>query len=285
MAAPGVQFRRPHLLSNLVLVAGAALTTTGAQSPSSASLSSLLAAAPPGYVEDTESAGTPVGEFDEEGYLTYLAPDDPNATAATLRSDGFVGGYGRSWTHQATGAGFAEIVVAFQGGRGARRWLTTTEDNVRQDPYYQSDIKVDGVGAYVGVRYYDPKSAVHAAVVSFVKGNDFFIVGFVSDADMADAAVAQSKLQYDFAAAQSIPPAEWPENARTPPGLISTGSAVLVLALVALVAAGLWFIVRRRVRPAAATAGFMWDGRTWRSADGKLWWDGNVWREVPETER
>jgi hypothetical protein len=253
MAVPGARSLRRSRLSNLALGAIAALTIAATPSPSPA-LGSLLAAAPAGFVEDTESAGTPIGEFDQGAYVSYLSPDDPAATTTALQRDGFVRGFGKSWTHQETRAGFAEIVVAFGGGRGARAWLESTRANARQDQYYQGDLSVEGVGAYVGVRYADPSSGARADVISFVKGNDFFLVGFVSGADMADAAVSQARVQYDFAAAESIPRSEWPENPRPTFPLPYVLAALGVAALIVLAGVAV-FVVRSGRRPAYPTSG------------------------------
>ena len=266
-------------------MAVAALTTAATPTPSP-HLESQLAAPPAGYVEDTESTGTPIGEFDAGAYITYLGADDPDASRSALLRDGFVTGYGKSWTQDSTGEGLVEIVVAFSGGAGARHWLTTSEIAARRDTYYKSDITVSGIGAYVGVRYVDSKTSAEADVVQFVKGNDYFLVGYVSQGrDLTAAAAAQSKLQYDFAAAESIPPSRWPETPRpSAAGPLSVGAAVLVLLLLALFAA-VWWLTRRRRSGAARPVDYVWDGETWRTADGKLSWDGNSWREVPAADR
>jgi hypothetical protein len=247
-------------------------------SPSPA-LESLLAAPPPGYVEDTESTGTPIGRFDAGAYAQYLGYDDPNATLMLLVQDGFVGGYGKSWTDQATGHGLAEIVVAFGGGAGARRWLATTASEARRNQYYRGDVAVAGIDPYAGVRYVDPQTTSQADVVMFVKGNDYFLVGFLSDGpDLSGAAAAQSKAQYDFAAAESIARSKWPENVHPfslPPLAPLVAGWVAVLVLVA------GFVVWRLRARAPAAQTYAWDGKIWRSGDGKLWWDGDSWRPAP----
>ena len=276
MATPGVRSRRLRRLSSVGLLAAAGLTIAASPAPGP-DLAALLAAAPAGYVEDTESTGTPLGEFDANAYLTYLGPDDPDATSMTLRRDGFVSGYGKSWTQESTGRGLVEFVVAFSGGQGARKWLTASEASTRSAPFNKGDIAVSGIGPYVGIRYVDPKTSAEADVVQFVKGNDYFLVGFVTDGeDLSDVTAAQSKLQYDFAAAESIPRSEWPETARPaqPPPLWALALVgVLVLAAIGLA------IVQARRRPAPPAQ--YWDGQLWRSSDGKLWWDGQTWRPTP----
>jgi hypothetical protein len=260
-------------LSSLGLLAIAALATAASRGPAP-HLESLLTSPPSGYVEDTESTGTPIGEFDASAYLTYLGPDDPDAATATLKQDGFVMGYGKSWTQQSTGRGLVELVVAFSGGQGARRWLISSEVGARQGPYYKGDFTVSGIGPSVGVRYVDAKASSEADVVQFVKGNDYFLVGFITDGeDMTATAAAQSKLQYDFAAAESIPRSDWPETARRawlPPLWALALVGMLVLLAIALGVA----VSRRKPSPPLQ----YWDGQTWRSSDGRLWWDGQTWR-------
>jgi hypothetical protein len=276
MAAPGAPYRRLFRLSSLGLLAVVGLTTAASRGPTP-HLESQLTAPPSGYVEDTESTGTPIGEFDANAYITYLGPDDPEATTTTLQRAGFVVGYGKSWTQPSTGRGLVEMAVAFSGGQGARRWLVASEVGTRSDPYNKGDITVSGIGPYVGVRYVDPKSSTEADVVQFVKGNDYFLVGFVTDGvDLSGAAAAQSKLQYDFAAAESIPRADWSETAR--PAQLPPLWALALVGMLVLVGIALSVAMSRR-KP--SPPGRYWDGQTWRSSDGRLWWDGQTWRADP----
>ena len=279
MAAPGARSRR--LLPELIAVA--ALVVAAAPTPSPA-LGTILAAPPsPDYVEDTESSGTPVGAFDAGAYVGYIQPEDQAATFKALNDDGFVAGYGRSWTAESDGRALVEIVVAFSGGRGARRWLTTSEAMARSDQYYSGAIVVNGLGLYAGVRYADPKAPSYADVVMFVKGNDFFLVGFLSQsATLGEAAATQSKLQYDFAPAASIPPSRWPENAATSPMLLRPVAVIAVATIVAAALAVVVVMLVVRRREAATVSGSI-PADAIRSGDGKLWWDGKEWRPVPPT--
>ena len=214
MAARGV---RSRLLprSNLAFLALATLVTAATPAPSP-SLDKLLAPAPAGYAEDTESTGQPIGEFDAHSYASYLGSDDPAPRLTELGRDGFVKGYGKSWSDQGTGRGLAEFVVAFSGGAGARRWLASTEAADKKDDLYKGTIALSGLGPSFGVRYVDDANHGEADVVTFVKGNDYFLVGFVSGAeDLSQAAIAQARAQFAFAPGESIPSAQWPENTRS----------------------------------------------------------------------
>ena len=218
MAAPGVRPRLPQR-RKLAFLAFATLVTAATPAPSP-SLDTLLAPPPAGYVEDTESTGQPIGEFDARSYAAYLGSDDPSPRLTELGRDGFVKGYGKSWSDQNTGRGLAEFVVAFSGGAGARRWLASTEAADKKDDLYKGTIAVSGLGTSFGIRYVDDANRGEADVVTFVKGNDYFLVGLVSGGeDLSQPAIAQARTQFAFAPGESIPSAQWPENTRSFPFL------------------------------------------------------------------
>jgi hypothetical protein len=280
MDEPGAPSRRllPELLAVAALIA--------AVPPQPPALSTLLASPPSAdFVEDTEPEGIPIGQFDAGAYVEYLQPEDQSTTVQALKKDGFVVGFGKSWTAQSDGRVLAELVVAFNGGRGARNWLATSEAMARANQYYAGDIAVDGIGRYVGVHYAEPKAPAYADVVMFVKGNDFFLVGFESRAaDLGDAVAAQSRLQYEFAAPASIPPAQWPENAnassRPPIALFMIAMAGLSVIVAAVAVAVVLWLNRREGAGAMAEA----PAGAIRSDDGKLWWDGKEWRPAPPAD-
>jgi hypothetical protein len=279
MAAPGAPSRR--LLPELIAVAALFGAATPTPSPA---LDAVLAAPPsPNYVEDSDSQGTPIGPFDAGAYVGYLQPEDQSATFKTLSQDGFVTGYGKSWTAQTDGRVLVEIVVAFRGGRGARKWLSTSEAVAHANEFYDGAIVVDGIGTYAGVHYANPKGPAYADVVMFVKGNDFFTVGYVSDApNLGDDAAIQSKREFDFAPAASIAPSQWPENARMSLQP-SIALAVALFAVASVVAASLVVVLvllvmrMRRIPPHSMAV----PADAIRSDDGKLWWDGKEWRAAP----
>ena len=288
MAGPGDPSRksrthqRPDIerLTGLLAAAAVALIPLAvAASPSpSPSLDRLIASPPSAdFAEDTESSGTPIGAFDLPSYLSFLDPPNPTPVESTLKREGFVAGYGKSWTQQSLNRGLVELVVAFAGGQGARRWLTANEAAAKTDEFYKGAITVNGLGAYYGVHYANPSGKAFADVISFVKGNDFFVVGFVSSADnLGNAAGSQSKLQYDFAAADSIRPADWPENMQSSRSQIDAGKlSADVFVAVLVIGFFVWVLLRiRRNRRGAATA------PPQMSPDGRYWWDGQAWREV-----
>ncbi len=265
MGGPGAQFRRRR--SRRLAEAALALIYSGAviAAPTPVvSLNSMLASPPTsGYVPDTESSGTPIGTFDASEYAGEVGDE---STLKALSRDGFAGGFGASWTEQSSGRALAELVVAFAGGDGARSWLGTAKAAAQASTYYQGSITAFGVGPYYGVRYTDPKGPTYAQVVSFVKGNDFFTVGFISNADdLGNSAALQAKKQFDFAPADSIPPSQWPEKLR----LLAGGKDALKLgaiAAVTLVVIGFLFsfglfVYVRRQGSAAVDAKLSVDGK------------------------
>ena len=227
-----------------------------------------MLAAPPaaGYVPDTTSSAAPTGAFGAAEYASYVSRDD-STLAAGLSQDGFAGGFGEGWTEQASGHSLVELVVAFAGGAGARRWLTTAQAAAKASDNYKRPIVVFGIGQYFGVHYADAATPSYSDVVSFVKGNDFFTVAFSSGADdLGTAAAVQARRQSDFAPNDSIPPAQWPENLRLLAG--GTGAAkVAVVVALTIVIVGFLF----------SLAVFLYvRGATPASSDGKLSLDGKA---------
>jgi hypothetical protein len=237
MGGPGGPFRSRRLAAKtLVLISSGALIA--ATPGPSVSLDTLLAPPPTGYAADVEANGTPLGPFSATEYAGFVQADNTQAAASALSRDGFVAGYAGSWTEQTSGRGLVELVVAFSGGAGARSWLGTAQAAARASDYYKGAIPVAGVGPYYGVRYANPTVPSYADVVSFVKGNDFFTVGFVSSTDdLGAAAATQAKKQFDAAPPDSIPPAQWPENLSLLAGGIDSVKVVL-LAAVGIVVVG-----------------------------------------------
>ena len=274
-------------------------------------LETLLADPPTSDFQEDPGLMDIKGTFDVHQYVQFLDPQNAQTTESTLRSDGFVLGFSRTWVQQASNHILLEVVIAFSGREGARRWLGKSEQVDKSDTYYQKAIPINGIDTYYGAHFADPTTALYADVVSFVKGNDYFLVGLISRADdLGDVAPQQTRRQYDAAPAYTIPPSQWPESARsilaeplrlaTPIAYILGG--VVVLALLALL---VLLLVRRRRGPRALGAGgvelhvspdglYWWDGQAWRessrdippnalrSDDGHYWWDGGEWRLIRE---
>ena len=259
-----------------------------APSPSPApGLETLLASPPASDFQQNPQALAIDGRFDMEQYISFLGPKDVNETKSTLRSDGFVSGFSETWVQAASNHLLVEVVIAFGGKQGAKQWLGKAEQVDKSDSFYKSSIAVSGLDVYYGARFADPTRALYADIVSFVKGNDYFLVGMISNADdLADIATRQTKRQFEQAPPYTIPPAQWPESSGAlsvgplllPAPLVLGGASMLALILVVAIVVAVFFAGRRR-RPVAATAGGP-PADALRSDDGYYWWDGESWRPV-----
>src|SRR5207245_355020 len=85
----------------------------------------------------------------------------------------FVSGYGRSWVQQASSHLLLEIVIAFSGGSGAKKWLGTSQELDKADQFYKSAMSITGIETAYGVHFADPTTPAYADVAYFVKGNDY----------------------------------------------------------------------------------------------------------------
>jgi len=299
-----------RVLCALAIAAGALLPLSAAATPSpSPSLAQVLAPPPSGYSE----VGTAKlhGRFDAIGYTDSFGT---RATEAenTLIKDGFVDGYGMTWIQQSSGHALIEFVIAFAGGSGAKSWLHFEEASDKSHADYQHSDSISGIDTYYGVHLADPTGTQFLDGFSFIKGNDMFGVGFYSAKDdVLNLATNQTKSQYDSAPGSTIPPSQWPENAKAnssqgapfPLGDLIGGAlaSVVIAGLVVLAVAWQRRSPRRPSPPAPGWAAvqlspdgrFWWDGQAWkdsrheappfaqRSNDGLYWWDGLKWRTVP----
>jgi hypothetical protein len=308
------------LIRTLTLVAAGALAISplfaaAASTPSpSPSLDKVLAA-PPGSDFTELTTGVLHGEFTAHDWATTNASgSDATETEKTLTKDGFVDGYGKTWAQASAGHAMIEAVMAFTGGQGARKALTSLEASDKSDKSYKHADTISGIDPYYGAHFADSSSNTVGDLFVFVKGNDVFFVILASQKDdVLTVATSQAKAQYAAAPAGTIPTADWPENAPSP---TSGSSAALgfgiIGAIVVVVAIAIVFLLMRR-RGAAAPAmmaavggagaggvqlspdgNYWYDGQTWRdaaheappaaqrSSDGTLWWDGRNWRPVPQ---
>jgi hypothetical protein len=280
----------------------------------SPTLDGLLAAAPAGYT--AAATGSFHGRFTARDYASSYK-ETAVAAQGVLERDGFVDGYGLTWTQPSTGHVLLEFVIAFKGGTGAKDWLAFEKDSDLSHPEFKHAITAAGIDPYYGVHLVSTSPAFVADAFSFVKGNDMFGVGFVSAKDdVLSLATTQVATQYGSAPDDTIPPSQWPENASSPQvgssfdlaGIVrSVLIPTIVLIVIFLVAAGVVLVVRRK-RPLAsapvnsgptlnqmsADGNQWWDGRRWvessieappfaqRTDDGVYWWDGFSWRPVPQ---
>lgn len=306
--------RAHHLLAGVAAAALAMLPITAVATPSpSPSLSTLLAQPPSGFSEVPNSPFN--GSFTAHDYAQASSTTKADQIEKTLKEFGFVDGFGKTWIHDADSHALIEAVMAFSGAKGAKDWMTAAQKDDKTDPTYAHDDSIDGIGSYYGGHFKYSSSSTEGDVFSFVKGNDLFIVGFVSTKDDVLAlAQSQTKSQYNSAPNQTIPSSQWPENQNRSGAFQAgyiVGGLIPIFVILGIVVA-VFGVMRNRRRGsmtpamagAAGTAGvagvqmsgdgrYWWDGQSWRdtaaeappsaqrSADGSLWWDGQTWRPVP----
>ncbi len=300
---------RHHMMSRVVrflcvlpVAAAALLPITAAAIPiPSPSLAQVLLPPPSGYTEVGASAPFH-GQFNSQVYAAGWGPKAADAQKA-LDENGFVDAYGRVLVNQLDKHGLIEYVVAFAGSNGARSWLSYTEASDKLDPTFRHADTMSGIDPYFGQHRVYPSHNV-ADAFDFVKGNDYFVIGFQSTRDDVLAlATSRAKSQFDSAPGSTIPPAQWPENASTTPSdtpAFDVGrllGEVAILAVVFGVIAAIVFQVMRSRRTATAAAGPAWaqldpsrDAAVPAAAvaaipvqmspDGAFWWDGQTWRDA-----
>ena len=280
-----------RILGALVIAASSMLPMSAAAAPNpSPSLAQVMLPAPSGYTAETSSAIS--GSFASHNLSSAWGTRAAEAQTA-LEQDGFVDGYGITVVNHTIHHRVIEYIVAFAGGQGAMNWLSFAEAGDKADPTYQHSDSISGIASYYGEHNVYPSQNVSDAFV-FVKGNDFFVVGYESTQDdVLSLAITRAKNQYDSAPNSTIPAAEWPENAKATTasqgasqdagfalgGLIADAIIALLAVGVILLLVGMVVRYRRARTPTAAVPPEMPAG-VQISPDGGYWWDGEQWRPV-----
>lgn len=306
---PVTRMARAATFACAVVLALGPLAAHATSSPNP-SLDTVLAAPPAS--DFLELSTSPLhGKFTAHDWATLSGTSsDATQTEATLNRDGFVEGFGKTWSQASSGHALIEAVMAFSGGRGAQSALTGMEASDRSDRSYAKADTVTGIHSYYGAHFVDSSNQVIEDFFAFVKGNDIFGIAFVSSKDdVLSDATRQVQTQYSSAPGSTIPSAEWPENvnpaAAVPIAVFGAGIGFIVI-----VAGLVVFLVLRRRPPPMPSAyasfapalslhmspdrAYWWDGQAWRDAaqevppqaqrseDGFYWWDGATWRPVPQ---
>src|SRR6266508_1339002 len=246
-------------VNRLICAAAISLLALGPISASasptpSPTLDTLLTAPPGGYTELTASPFH--GKFTAHDYAQASDSSKADQIEQTLMRDGFVDGYGMTWIHQASQHALVEAVIAFTGAKGAKSWLISAEAGDKADPTYDHAVSISGISPYYGGHFKYSSSNTIGDVFSFVKGNDVFIVGFVSTRDdILSLATQQTKTQYDSAPKETIPSSQWPENASSAGAFPVLAVGIVGILIVLAVVAVLALTMRRRGAMAPAMAG------------------------------
>ncbi len=316
-----MRLNRPAAL--VAAVAFAVLPASAAAGPTpSPSLDTVLAA-PPGTDFNELSTSPLHGKFTAHDWANLSNSSSGAAqTEATLNRDGFVDGFGKTWAQATSGHALIEVVMAFNGGRGAQSALSGMEAADKTDRSYKNANTVSGISRYYGAHFVDSSNQVIEDFFAFVKGNDVFGIAFVSSKDdVLAAATHQIQSQYESAPGSTIPSSQWPEN-RNGISTFPVAAFALGVGFIVVVIGLIAFLALRRRTPAGAGAyaaagpyamtpapgvvapvpevqmspdgNYWWDGQAWqdaaqvapphsqRSSDGAYWWDGRTWRPVPQ---
>jgi hypothetical protein len=300
-------------LAATAVICLAPLTATAASPSPSPSLDSILAKPPTADFKELTTSDIH-GEFTAHAWAAGATNASPSEIEATLTHNGFIDGYGNTWTNSNQQV-LIEFVMAFNGGNGAKSQLTAQEATDKADPTYVRSTTLSGISPSYGVHDYDKANTAYVDIYAFVKGNDMFGLAFVSSKDDVQAmALNQAQAQYSGAPDSTVPSSQWPENQSSNSSSGGGGTFIPIGFIVVVIVALVGFFVRRaRSRGAVAgyagTAGmaggpavqmspdgkYWYDGQSWRdtsqevpptaqrSSDGTLWWDGRTWRPVPGT--
>ena len=253
------------IVRGLCALAVAALAMTpiaalAASSPSPAALRAALAdPIDRNFIEaDVGTAGTLEGPFDAESYASYyelagLDVQTAQGLARSLRSNGFVGGYGRQWYQPRATEYLGELVMGFTRSSGASSIASASKIRYGKDQGFQSFVDPHLSKGSFAVT--DSSGGYQWTVVIFLKGNNLFaVVQGSTDDFMTDQALAQARRAYDYAptnigaSGQSSSPTGFAQGFR----LIAAVGLMLLLA-VATVVAVIVFVVRTpRPRPGDA---------------------------------
>jgi hypothetical protein len=257
-----------------------------------------------GYKEEPKSTpGILEGPFDAAKYAEVTVATDAAPTTQALARDGFLAGYGRTWVSAGSAHVWVEAVMAFTGAKGAKTWLRQSEAADKADPSYAQALTISGIDTYYGARLVDKVHKIYGDAFVFAKGNDVYLVTYVSNKnDLASIAATQTKKQYDAAPALTIPQAQWPESkvSSSPFDAFKIVGAVIAGVLILGLIAAAFLFLRSRRRPAqaipaqaspgvstpaavaipAAVAAVAPAGSLQMSDDRRSWWDGAAWRDA-----
>jgi hypothetical protein len=240
-------------------------------------LRSTLAGPPDStWIELHPSSDTLEGTFDATYYVNteWRDQSDRDSVRNQLMSDGFIGGYGRTFHKRSPDAYITEDVKVFpDSAHATSNWQWAL--NYFHDPSdTTNNIDIPAIPTSFGERYlHDPW---HAIDIYFTKGNYEFTVTISANGQyMTDVATAQAASVYNFAPSHNVL-AGAPKSsvgALSTHTLVLAGMVGIIVLLVVLASVLLLVIYTTRRRPPPAM-------RVMLSPDGNYWWDGTTWQPV-----
>jgi hypothetical protein len=225
------------ILSAALLPLSAAAATIPSLSPP---LETTLARPPAAdYAELITSAFH--GHFTAQDWASGATTALPLDVEAMLAHNGFVDGFGMTWTSASTQRGLIEVAMAFTGAKGARAVLVAQEAADKADALYQRPNTLAGISPSYGGHAVDAANSIYEDFYAFVKGNDLFAVLLVSRKDdVQSLAAKQARAQFYAAPESTIPASKWPENAAR---AANTAPAYLAARLLSLLMLGALVLV------------------------------------------
>ena len=221
-----------------LLAASAGLTAASAGSPRPASLGSILADPPSGFVVQADG-GNPARESGPRSIDQLSASSgDPAATRRLLAGDHFTRAYWGSWSREG-GLVLVEAAVEFRTGSDAASFAGYLKQQSRRAQGFRDFFDVAGLASAYGV-HYGSLEGISSDQVYLTKGNLILEVALGGYEDAPpDLLLAQVHRQYALAPEHTIPARVAVEP---PPTLLSgrarnlLGASILLLVAAAAVA-------------------------------------------------
>ena len=239
--------------------------------PNLTALGAVLAGPPDKtWVEDKVSSDTLEGPFGATFYVNteWSTQSDRDAIKNELVSDGFIGGFGRSFSRTTPDSYIVEDVKAFPDAAHAMTNYQWAQGYWHDPSDTANNVSTPSIPSSFGQRY--TVGAWKAIDIYFAKANYVFTVSAGAKTDyLTDVAIGQAGKVYDFAPTRDVLLSDNSQSSTS--AVLGVGVAVIILVIV-ITAVVLILVARRRRVPAGHYATL--------SPDGNYWWDGTAWQPV-----
>lgn len=251
------------------------LVLSASPAPNLTALGAVLAGPPDKtWVEDKVSSDTLEGPFGATFYVNteWSNQSDRDAIKNELVTDGFIGGFGRTFSRSTPDSYIVEDVKAFPDAAHAMANYQWAQGYWHDPSDTANNVSTPSIPSSFGQRY--TAGDWKAIDIYFAKANYVFTVSTGAKTDyLTDVATSQAGKMYDFAPTRDVLQSN---NSQSGPsaasaGVLSVGAAVIFLVIV-VTAVVFIYVARRRRAPAGHYATL--------SPDGNYWWDGTAWQPV-----